>query len=604
MTASTSRPARIRTLRRTTLATCLAAMFALAGSTGIDAADTAPTLRANKRVLPAPNGPSRVVSPRWRNRALDNASRTRSAPTRPATTLTVTNCDDAGPGSLRDLVASAVDGDIIDMQSLTCSTISLTGGKVQTAYDISLVGPGENALTIDGNNNGYVLETYGSLSIEGVTIANGSSSDGFGGCVSVMQDLTLRNSTITGCRAGDGTNSAAYGAGVNVRGDLSMQSSTISNSHAEAHEYSFGGGAYVGGVAFILDSTISTSSSSAQIDAAYGGGIFAGDVVFMGGSQVLDNGVSSADGIAYGGGIESRVGVFVLAKSTISGNAAHSDAAWSYGGGINISGIDGGVILANSAITGNSVTANCDYCYISGGGVRVTGQINVYDSAITDNHVISSSASSGKASGGGLFTWPGNSDGTQILVNSTVSGNSAIGGQGGYGKGGGLYAYDSPVGLYNSTVTSNHASTSGGGAVVGTGGTYDSRFESSIVAGNEAPINADVASFLDSVITIDGSHNMIRSWSPRITLPFDTSNADPQLLPLADNGGFTKTHAIAECSPAIDAGLNGDSLDWDQRGEPYTRESGAGTDIGAFEYQFYFPDGYIFRDGFEAPRCP
>ena len=146
--------------------------------------------------------------------------------------------------------------------------------------------------------------------------------------------------------------------------------------------------------------------------------------------------------------------------------------------------------------------------------------------------------------------------------------------------------------------------TSGGGAVVGTGGTYDSRFESSIVAGNEAPINADVASFLDSVITIDGSYNMIRSWSPRITLPFDTSNADPQLLPLADNGGFTKTHAIAECSPAIDAGLNGDSLDWDQRGEPYTRESGAGTDIGAFEYQFYFPDGYIFRDGFEAPRCP
>ena len=55
----------------------------------------------------------------------------------------------------------------------------------------------------------------------------------------------------------------------------------------------------------------------------------------------------------------------------------------------------------------------------------------------------------------------------------------------------------------------------------------------------------------------------------------------PFLLPLADNGGPTQTHALALDSPAIDAGDT--SLTTDQRG--VARPQGAAADIGAYESQ-------------------
>jgi hypothetical protein len=70
----------------------------------------------------------------------------------------------------------------------------------------------------------------------------------------------------------------------------------------------------------------------------------------------------------------------------------------------------------------------------------------------------------------------------------------------------------------------------------------------------------------------------------------DILDQDPQLGPLADNGGPTWTHALDPASPAIDAGNPagclgpGDvPLTDDQRGE--LRPAGDACDIGAFEYQ-------------------
>jgi hypothetical protein len=57
---------------------------------------------------------------------------------------------------------------------------------------------------------------------------------------------------------------------------------------------------------------------------------------------------------------------------------------------------------------------------------------------------------------------------------------------------------------------------------------------------------------------------------------------DPQLGPLRDNGGPTRTIAPAVGSPAIDAGADF-GLATDQRGR--RRPSGAGFDIGAYERQ-------------------
>jgi hypothetical protein len=71
-------------------------------------------------------------------------------------------------------------------------------------------------------------------------------------------------------------------------------------------------------------------------------------------------------------------------------------------------------------------------------------------------------------------------------------------------------------------------------------------------------------------------------------------------MPLASNGGPTRTHALGEGSPAVDAGNNAAELEFDQRGEPFARVSGTQADIGAYERQQPPASDVIFRDGFDG----
>ncbi|HEY0232191.1 MAG TPA: choice-of-anchor Q domain-containing protein, partial [Dokdonella sp.] len=99
-------------------------------------------------------------------------------------------------------------------------------------------------------------------------------------------------------------------------------------------------------------------------------------------------------------------------------------------------------------------------------------------------------------------------------------------------------------------------------------------------------------------LVVNGSHNLVVAASG-VTLPADTIADDPLLLPLADNGGMTMTHALAKGSPALDAGSNSLALAFDQRGDGYARVSGSASDIGAFESQPDGADDRIFADGFD-----
>jgi hypothetical protein len=90
------------------------------------------------------------------------------------------------------------------------------------------------------------------------------------------------------------------------------------------------------------------------------------------------------------------------------------------------------------------------------------------------------------------------------------------------------------------------------------------------------------------------------AWDPAIvTVPSGTLTADPELQPLADNGGPTATHAILTGTPAVDTGSNPGDLAYDQRGCPNARVAGAAADIGAFELQVGLIDR-VFRDGFDG----
>ena len=68
-------------------------------------------------------------------------------------TITVTTVNDNGPGSLRQAVADAVDGDTINFSSsLNGQTIALTTGEVLVNKSITISGPGANTLAVDGSH--------------------------------------------------------------------------------------------------------------------------------------------------------------------------------------------------------------------------------------------------------------------------------------------------------------------------------------------------------------------------------------------------------------------------------------------------------------------
>src|SRR5262245_56360130 len=70
----------------------------------------------------------------------------------PATIIVVTNTNDSGPGSLRQALVDANDGDTINFDpSLVAQTITLTSGQLYIRRDVTVTGPGAPFLTVDGN---------------------------------------------------------------------------------------------------------------------------------------------------------------------------------------------------------------------------------------------------------------------------------------------------------------------------------------------------------------------------------------------------------------------------------------------------------------------
>jgi hypothetical protein len=200
-----------------------------------------------------------------------------------------------------------------------------------------------------------------------------------------------------------------------------------------------------------------------------------------------------------------------------------------------------------------------------GGGAFVGGSANIHESTIDGNY------------SGGFFS-DGNVAGISIagtapsvIVNSTISGNIAL------GVIGGVYAY-AQLSLSNSTVAFNQ----GAGNQQVAGGVYSYygplALNSTIIANNTAAGNEfDLYGF-----TVTGANNLIMGSNDS---PPGTLTNDPDLQPLADNGGPTKTHALLATSVAVDAGNNVAGLSTDQRGAGFSRLSGAQVDIGAFEFQ-------------------
>ena len=206
---------------------------------------------------------------------------------------------------------------------------------------------------------------------------------------------------------------------------------------------------------------------------------------------------------------------------TIANGAAGTES----GGAIHNSGV---LTIAGSDISGNSAS--------DGGGISSSGTATIVSSTISGN--------TAPNDGGGIFN-----SGTLAILTSTISGNGAD-------WGGGIRNTNGTVTIENSTIVANTA-TSRAGGIYGATPAADATLAGSILAENIAPIGPDCASIVQSngytligdrvgcTIVFAGTGDLIVEAPAAI---------DPQLGPLADNGGPTLTHFPLIGSPVIDDG--------------------------------------------------
>src|SRR5438093_7100402 len=89
-----------------------------------------------------------------------------AAPAAGASTLTVTNAQDKGAGSLRDTITNAKSGDtIVFSPALNGQTITLTSGELVINKSLDVEGPGADELTISGNDTSRVFTLTEGLTV-------------------------------------------------------------------------------------------------------------------------------------------------------------------------------------------------------------------------------------------------------------------------------------------------------------------------------------------------------------------------------------------------------------------------------------------------------
>jgi hypothetical protein len=238
----------------------------------------------------------------------------------------------------------------------------------------------------------------------------------------------------------------------------------------------------------------------------------------------------------------------------------------------------------------------------SGAGIQNNGTLTVVNSTLSGNNATADGAGIQQTATATSLT----------LINTTISGNNAN------GFGGGVDVLGGTATIINTTITNNHGDNdngSGGGAggLRRQAGTVILR--NTIVAGNFAGSGTTTRNDIEGAIDAASSNNLVGDGTGMTGITNGVnanqvgssgSPINPQLGPLANNGGLTQTHALLPASPAIEAGsnanlptdtfdLDGDAntaetLPVDQRGTGFPRVADSAdvnttqtVDIGAFE---------------------
>jgi CSLREA domain-containing protein len=270
--------------------------------------------------------------------------------------ITVTSLGDSGPGSLRQAIADAAPGEIVDFA--TTGTITLTSGELVVGKDLTISGPGAMNLIVSGNDASRVfnISSATTASVSDLTIANGYGVD-FGGGVFNSGTLTISDCVIT-----SNTNNGPWGGGIFNSGALVISNSTVSmNCAGPYYSGSWGGGIGNDGTMTAVNSIISSNYAGSA-----GGGIgnYNGSVRVLGGA-VLENRA------VYGGGIYNYgYSLITLTNTTISRNLG------TWGGGFYSDGSTSDVIISST------ICSNRAFNY---GGINTVGQMIIGNSIVAGN---------------------------------------------------------------------------------------------------------------------------------------------------------------------------------------------------------------------------
>lgn len=400
------------------------------------------------------------------------------------------------------------------------------------------------------------------LACSKITLQNGALHVG-------IADLTIKGAGMNAFTLdGNGADRVFVhtGAGALTLSDLTVAHGTLAAAKA------YGGCIYSKGAVTLTRATLTSCKALGQ-SAAAGGGVLAIGKLTVDSSVISDNVADATVGqvstAALGGGLLSLDynDDLELKNSVVSGNTVHAGSGLAQGGGV----VGNSLLVKYSTVTANkAISQGNQNNYSAAGGMAAFYSVFVAGSTIDNNQADVA---------GGVFI--GDGQGTANFLQSTISSNKGNLAVGGIDSG-------AAVALVNTTVAFNTGGLFGGGGL-GVESARTITLESSILADNSP-------SDVDGGMSISGGENIIKIAGPNVSsLPVGTIALDPQLQPLANNGGPTRTHAISAASPAIDAGntvilplMN------DQRGLPYARTVGAGTDIGAYE----FDSDHIFGNGF------
>jgi hypothetical protein len=301
-----------------------------------------------------------------------------------------------------------------------------------------------------------------------------------------------------------------------------------------------GGGAGQGGGVFANSATLDITQSTIDNNNATGGqGGKGGEGHGTAGSTGGNGGNGGAGGAGQGGGLDSLGGTITVTNSTVSTNRAQGG-----NGGKGGKGGDNSDNANDGGKGGNGGNAGAG----QGGGNYLSGEsLTAHSATITANQVRKSTP--GKPGKGGS------------------GGNDGSAGSGKPGEGGGVFNLDATVNSFNTLIAGN---TAGNNSTNGPDffGLFNVALNNLLGIGdgsNLMPANPDALG------------NIVGSSTMQIL---------PQLGPLANNGGPTKTHALLVGSPAINMGANLFSPGpTDQRGVGFDRIVGGTIDIGAFEFQ-------------------